>query len=108
VAQLSTLGVTRHRERDMKTSQKITLIVGLLVCAAAALFPPRAFRIDYSGKTPSPCFLFSSQFQIFWDGKVGQSAYVPVTSDAGRLLAELALIAAITGIVFILQIERKK
>jgi hypothetical protein len=92
----------------MKTSQKITLIVGLLVCAAAALFPPRSFPNGYGWKTPSPCFLFSSQFGVFWDGEVGKSASIFVTSDAGRLLAELAFIAAITGIVYILQIERKK
>jgi hypothetical protein len=59
-------------------------------------------------RTPSPCFLFSSQFETFWEGDFGQSPRVPVMTDTGRLLAEFALVVSVTGIVYLLQTEKKK
>jgi hypothetical protein len=90
----------------MSASKKIVLILGLAWCGICALFPPRQYvdigSVRDAQLVPTHAFLFSPDFQIFHDhGNVGYRYFVDVNS--GRLLAELALVAAITGIAFLLQ-----
>jgi hypothetical protein len=88
----------------MNRAKKIILIVGLVCCAICALFPPRQYTLPGgdANLTPSHCFLFSPDFQKFYI-QPGFGNYYNVDINGGRLLAELALIAAMTGIVFLLQ-----
>ena len=99
--------VRRHRARDMSIPKKVTLIVGLVTCAIVALFPPRKYSHgDYNvDLTPSSCFVFSSRFQRFEPNPPNR--WYVVESDEARLIAELTLIVSITGVVFLLQKEKK-
>jgi hypothetical protein len=93
----------------MNTPKKLTLVIGLVACAVAALFPPRFYIGGYDmNRPPTHCFLFSPKFQTYYAGDYGASPMYPVTVDGGRLLAELALIIAITGIVYLFQMETRK
>src|ERR1017187_2243410 len=93
----------------MSKPQKIILIVGLVWCAICALFPPRQYNGGASDARiiPTHEFLFSPRFQMFhYQEHLGN--YYSVEVNGGRLLAELALIVVITGIVFLLQEECAK
>ena len=87
----------------MKTSKKIILIVGLVWGAICALFPPRQYisGVYDSSIIPTHEFLFAPRFQMFfYEPHLGN--YYSVDVAGGRLLAELMLIAAVTGIAFLL------
>ena len=95
--------------KNMSKPQKIILIVGLVWCAICALFPPRQYNGGASDARiiPTHEFLFSPRFQMFhYQEHLGN--YYSVEVNGGRLLAELALIVVITGIVFLLQEECAK
>ena len=87
----------------MKTTKKIILIVGLVWGAICALFPPRQYISGvYDSKIiPTHQFLFSPRFQMFCY-EPGLANYYSVEVSGGRLLAELMLIAAVTGVAFLL------
>jgi hypothetical protein len=87
----------------MKTTKKIILIVGLVWGAICALFPPRQYvsGVYDSSIIPTHEFLFAPRFQMFFY-QPGLANYSNVEVSGGRLLAELMLIAAITGIAFLL------
>ena len=90
----------------MSKTKKLILIAGLAACAICALFPPRQYNsqdIDAT-VTPSHSFLFSPRFQMFFY-EPHLANYRSVEVNGGRLLAELTLIAALTGIVFLLRKE---
>jgi hypothetical protein len=93
----------------MNIPKKVTLLVGLVVCGVAALFPPRHFVAGYTlDSSPTPCFIFSPSFQKFSAGDNEHGPWFAVAADGGKLLAELSLVAAVTGIVFLLQSDNKK
>ncbi len=86
----------------MSTTKKIILVIGLAWCGICALFPPREYTVGVSDARiiPTHEFLFSPDFQIF-HYQQGLGNYYSVDVNGGRLLAELVLIAVITGIVFL-------
>jgi hypothetical protein len=86
----------------MSTPRKIVLVVGLVWCGICALFPPRQYidSIHDARIIPDHEFLFSADFQIF-HYQQGLGNYNSVDVNGGRLLAELVLIAVITGIAFL-------
>ena len=86
----------------MSTSKKVVLILGLAWCGICAIFPPRAYTVGVSDARiiPTHEFLFSPDFQIF-HYQQGLGNYYSVDVNGGRLLAELVLIAVITGIAFL-------
>jgi hypothetical protein len=88
----------------MNKAKKKILIVGFACCAICALFPPRQYTSPGGDAnfTPSHQFLFSPDFERFYF-QPGLGSYYNVDVNGGRLLAELALVAAITGIAFLLQ-----
>jgi len=81
--------------------KKKILIAGLVGCAICALFPPRQYagQSFNSAVTPTHCFLFSPKFQEFH--LYDQGFVYGVGVDGGRLLAELTLIVAITGVCYL-------
>jgi hypothetical protein len=88
----------------MNTSKKIILIIGLVWCGICALYPPRAYTggVNDGRIIPTHEFLFSPDFQMF-HYQQGLGNYYMVDVSGGRLLAEITLIAVITGISFLLQ-----
>ena len=87
----------------MRTIKKIILIVGLVWGALCALFPPRQYisGLNDSNIVPTHAFLFSPRFQMFFY-QPGLANYYNVEVSGGRLPAELMLIAAVTGVAFLL------
>jgi hypothetical protein len=93
----------------MKSRHAITpvLFIGICLCLICALYPPRSItntssvQFDNSGGKFTPfkvthAFLFAPDFGIYH----GPNGWVfPATVDGGRLLAELVLIASLTGIL---------
>lgn len=87
----------------MATSKRIVVVLGLVWCGVCALYPPRQYigAIHDARIIPDHEFLFSHDFQMFHYEK-GLGNYYSVDVNGGRLLAEFALIAVITGIAFLL------
>jgi hypothetical protein len=83
----------------MSTSKKTVLILGLIWCGLCALFPPRHYVDSVRDPLiiPTHAFLFSRDFEKF----PVEHGYYNVDVNSGRLLAEFALIAVITGVVFL-------
>ena len=88
----------------MNTSKKIILIIGLVWSALCALFPPRGYTTGVIDARiiPTHEFLFSPDFQMF-HFQQGLANYYCVDVSGGRLLAEVILIAVITGLAIVLQ-----
>jgi hypothetical protein len=94
----------------MKTNhQTAILLIGICLCALCALFPPR--RLVGGGLNYPPsikpadvthAMLFSEDFSVFIRAHTdGGTESWPVELDAGSLLAELVLIASLTGIIIL-------
>jgi len=96
----------------MKSQHVITpiLFIGICLCLICALYPPRNITdtssppfYDAGGRLApfkaTHAFLFASDFGIY-QGPNGR--IFPATVDGGRLLAELVLIASLTGILIFL------
>jgi uncharacterized iron-regulated protein len=97
----------RQQDTPMKTQhQAAVLLIGICLCAICALFPPRRL---HGGDDPphvrqsdvTHAFLFSDEFTIFRSGSPQEFASYQVELDAGSLLAELVLIASLTGIIIL-------
>ena len=96
------------------------LLVGIGLCAICALFPPRGLikPTDYGfmirARSVSPlvivprAFLFSSDFALYQTVNDGVHYSYPVEVDSGRLLAELVLVGALTGILLLAPILPKE
>jgi len=86
--------------------QTAILLIGICLCAICALFPPRRL---HGGDDPpyvkqsdiTHAFLFSDDFTVFRSSYHGAFAGYQVELDAGSLLAELVLIASLTGIIIL-------
>jgi hypothetical protein len=109
---------------NTQRQMKINLLIGICLCAICALFPPRKFTdpsdyrfIERAGKISpenniSHAFLFSEDFGIYSSSsptatnRNGDLLYYPVEVDAGQLLAELALIVSLTGILILVSSSR--
>ena len=86
----------------------VVLLIGIYLCAACALFPPRRtilweyYELKNAGEV-SRAFLLSPEFRHY---TVSLNGGLPVTSlvelDSGRLLVQLVLIASLTGIVVLI------
>jgi hypothetical protein len=105
----------------MKTQhQTAILIIGICLCALCALCPPRKladpsdirFLIEGGNTTPEivvpHAFLFSEDFGLFsssartGDNPDSRLIRYKVDVDSGRLIAELVLIASLTGIIVLI------
>ena len=94
----------------MKTRRQtvVVLLVGICLCAACALFPPRRtvsrdyYELKNAGEV-TRAFLLSPDFRHY---TVSLNGGLPVTYlvelDSGRLLVQLVLIASLTGIVVLI------
>ncbi|SRR6266581_4070293 len=92
----------------MAKTRPVILLLGIFLCAACALYPPRrinntsSFQFDHweDGKlTPYDiphAFLFSPDFATY---RAPGSAVFPAEVDGGRLLAQVVLIGALTGVL---------
>jgi hypothetical protein len=92
----------------MNTTQRVILIAGLLLVALCAFFPPRQYlpyqTANASGITigiPPRVSFFSSDFY-------GSSYDSRMSIDVTRLLAEILIIGALTGIAFLLTTPSQK
>jgi hypothetical protein len=94
----------------MTKTTPVVLLLAICLCAVCALFPPRRinntssfqFIQQQDGKLASydvpHAFLFSPDFGIY---RAPGSAVFPAEVDGGRLLAQLVLIGALTGVVML-------
>ena len=98
----------------IQRQQTVVMLLGICLCAACALFPPRRaispeyYELKNAGEVTRAC-LFSPEFHHY---TVSLNEQLPVTYlvqlDSGRLLAHLVLIASLTGIVVLIPRSRNE
>jgi hypothetical protein len=102
VAQLFSLGII-HIFMKIR-HQTVILLIGICLCAICSLFPPRRIVLpqDYDHNTlhgqVTHAFVFSEEFGAY---QVGNLRYLTEV-DSGKLVVELVLVAAATGILVLI------
>src|SRR5690242_10168809 len=96
----------------MRESKRVVLILGFLVLAVIALFPPRRatetgdLRRSFPYHVASRTFLFSDGIYEYVYAVPGGQQGIAAEVDVGRLAAEALLVVCLTGIVTVIVTDR--
>ncbi len=91
----------------MNTTQRIIVIVGLLLVALCAFFPPRQYLPYQTANASGINIGIPSRASIFSSDFYGSSYNSRTGIDATRLLAEILTIGALAGIALLLASPKK-
>ena len=92
----------------MNTTQRVILIVGLLLVALCAFFPPRQYLPYQTANTAGINIGIPPRVSIFSANFYGSSYDTRTGIDATRLLAEILTIGALAGIAFVVAPSKKR